>query len=153
MKNPYFFLLEFLLKVFTVVRYIWITFARKNILKTSLFLVKKGKKVKIPHFGSKYSQGELNLLNSIIMKFFVLNSINLINSFIEFLNSIIFLHKNQYFLIFLEFGISCFLKVFDQIMILASRKSLGASRLLRASRRFHGSSRRSLGASRGSLGT
>ena len=84
MKNPYFFLLEFFLMVFAVVCYIWITFARKNILKTSLFSSKEGKKGQNTSFWVKIQLGGLNLLNSIIMKFFVLNSTNLINFFIEF---------------------------------------------------------------------
>ena len=84
MKNTYFFLLEFFLIVFAVVQYIWIPFAQRNIFKTSPIFTKEGKKGQNTSFWVKIQLGELNLLNSIILKFFVLNSTNLINFFIEF---------------------------------------------------------------------
>ena len=62
MKNPYFFLLEFFLMVFAVVCYIWITFARKNILKTSPIFTKEGKKGQNTSFWVKIQLGGIELI-------------------------------------------------------------------------------------------
>ena len=62
MKNPYFFLLEFFLMVFAVVHYIWITFAKRNIFKTSPIFTKEGKKGQNTLFWVKIQLGAIELI-------------------------------------------------------------------------------------------